>query len=170
MQSTFSFAIIMIQATSISDTVPQKKMWADVLTKPLQGPRFRLMNAFLMNCPIDYSEDPPFVPSPLPTLAPITISPNSHRSVKHPSAHPTNLPMKPRVNATTLLSWGRVEAKSQGTKVPHSERTLVLGKSKLTDMKGSWRDTLFLCQDSYTRIHSSTHQRPDLQRVQPTVE
>ncbi len=63
-----------------------------------------------------------------------------------------------------------VEAKSQGTQVPYSECTLVLGKSKLTDKKVSWQDTLFPHQDSYTHVHSFTHQRPDLQRVQPMVE
>jgi hypothetical protein len=36
---------------------PTEHMWADVLTKPLQGAKFRLMRSFLMNCPIDYSED-----------------------------------------------------------------------------------------------------------------
>jgi hypothetical protein len=38
-----------------------------------------------------------------------------------------------------------VEAKSQGTKVPYSELTLVLVKSKLTDKKVSWWDTSFPC-------------------------
>ena len=43
-------------------------MWADVLTKPLQGLKFREMWAVLMNCPIDYSEDPLFIPSePVPS-------------------------------------------------------------------------------------------------------
>ena len=37
---------------------PTEQMWADVLTKPLQGVQFRQMRAILMNCPIDYSEDP----------------------------------------------------------------------------------------------------------------
>jgi hypothetical protein len=32
-------------------------MWADVLTKPLQGQKFRDMQAFLQNCPQDYSYD-----------------------------------------------------------------------------------------------------------------
>ncbi len=32
-------------------------MWADVMTKPLQGTAFRMMRAELMNCPINY-EDP----------------------------------------------------------------------------------------------------------------
>lgn len=36
---------------------PTDVMWADVLTKPLQGLKFRQMRAVLMNCPLDYSED-----------------------------------------------------------------------------------------------------------------
>ena len=32
-------------------------MWADVLTKPLQGQKFRDMWAFLQNCPRDYDDD-----------------------------------------------------------------------------------------------------------------
>jgi hypothetical protein len=95
------------------------------------------MRAFLINFLIDYSEDLPFVPSPLPTLAPSTISPKSQRSVKHPSVHLTDLPMEPQVNVTTLSSQGCVEKKSQGTKVPYSECKLVLGKSKLTDKKSA---------------------------------
>ena len=35
---------------------PTERMWADVLTKPLQGNKFREMHSFLMNCPLDYSE------------------------------------------------------------------------------------------------------------------
>ena len=35
---------------------PTEQMWANVLTKPLQGQKFREMHSFLMNCPIDYSE------------------------------------------------------------------------------------------------------------------
>ncbi len=33
------------------------KLWADVLTKPLQGQKFRDMWAFLQNCPQDYDDD-----------------------------------------------------------------------------------------------------------------
>ncbi len=36
---------------------PAEEMWADVMTKPLQGMVFRVMRAELMNCPINY-EDP----------------------------------------------------------------------------------------------------------------
>jgi hypothetical protein len=34
-----------------------KKMWADVMTKPLQGTAFKIMHGELMNCPLEY-EDP----------------------------------------------------------------------------------------------------------------
>ncbi len=32
-------------------------MWADVLTKPLQGMAFRTMQVELMNCPVNYDKD-----------------------------------------------------------------------------------------------------------------
>ncbi len=37
---------------------PAEGMWADVMTKPLQGMAFRTMRLELMNCPVNY-EDPP---------------------------------------------------------------------------------------------------------------
>jgi hypothetical protein len=36
---------------------PTNIMWADVLTKPLQGQKFRDMQAILQNCPRDYGSD-----------------------------------------------------------------------------------------------------------------
>jgi hypothetical protein len=36
---------------------PTGVMWADVLTKPLQGQKFRDMHAFLQNCPRYYDDD-----------------------------------------------------------------------------------------------------------------
>ena len=33
-------------------------MWADILTKPLQGTKFKTMPAQFMNCPVDYDESP----------------------------------------------------------------------------------------------------------------
>jgi hypothetical protein len=36
---------------------PTEVMWADIMTKPLQGTAFRVMRAKLMNCPVNY-EDP----------------------------------------------------------------------------------------------------------------
>ncbi len=43
---------------------PTDQMWADVLTKPLQGQKFRDMQTFLQNCPQDY-EDNAEVASPM---------------------------------------------------------------------------------------------------------
>jgi hypothetical protein len=34
-----------------------EEMWADVLTKPLQGMAFRKMCSELMNCPVNYDEE-----------------------------------------------------------------------------------------------------------------
>ena len=39
---------------------PTDDMWADVLTKPLQGQEFRDMRAFLQNCHRDYNDDTEF--------------------------------------------------------------------------------------------------------------
>ncbi len=35
---------------------PAKEMWADIMTKPLQGTAFRVMRAELMNCPVNYKD------------------------------------------------------------------------------------------------------------------
>ena len=35
---------------------PTEEMWADVLTKPLQGRAFRLMRSKLMNCSVNYED------------------------------------------------------------------------------------------------------------------
>jgi hypothetical protein len=35
---------------------PTEEMWADIMTKPLQGMAFRTMRAELMNCPVNYKE------------------------------------------------------------------------------------------------------------------
>ncbi len=37
---------------------PTEGMWADIMTKPLQGTAFRVMRAEVMNCDVNY-EDPP---------------------------------------------------------------------------------------------------------------
>ncbi len=36
---------------------PTNQMWADILTKPLQGQKFRDMRAFFQNCTQDYEDD-----------------------------------------------------------------------------------------------------------------
>jgi hypothetical protein len=40
----------------VSDCLSEN-MWADVLTKPLQGMTFKRVRAELMNCSVDYEED-----------------------------------------------------------------------------------------------------------------
>ena len=35
---------------------PTKEMWADVMTKPLQGMAFRVMRVELMNCALNYED------------------------------------------------------------------------------------------------------------------
>lgn len=129
---------------------PTEGMWADVLTKPLQGAKFRLMRAFLMNCPIDYHEDvSPKLPSISPTLAP-TISPPIPIPIRLPSNTPTDVAtshsMKPRSLCPDPSPRGCVEPLSQRT-VPVSRCT----KTKTTDRTVSWRDTLFPRQLSATR-------------------
>ncbi len=52
---------------------PSKKMWADIMTKPLQGTAFRVMRAELMNCDVNY-EDPPDDKIAQPIHSPRTVS------------------------------------------------------------------------------------------------
>ncbi len=33
-----------------------KKMWADIMTKPVQGTAFRVMRAELLNCDVNYED------------------------------------------------------------------------------------------------------------------
>ena len=73
---------------------PFETMWAYVLTKPLQGAKFRLIRAFLMNCPTNYYEDNSIEPISDPTLAPspATIT-HSHQPALDPSPEPTDIPI-----------------------------------------------------------------------------
>jgi hypothetical protein len=107
---------------------PTEQMWADIITKPLQDPKFRSMRAFLMNCPINYSEDPLFLPSPNPTLAPscpskrMTVFPLPSLS---PTPSPSSAPMKPQVPQAAPSLQGCVEPYS----VSSSGREPVLSDS-----------------------------------------
>jgi hypothetical protein len=49
---------------------PAEEMWADILTKPLQGMAFRTMRAQLMDCLINY-EDPSNEPTKQLTRKPV---------------------------------------------------------------------------------------------------
>ena len=100
-------------------------MWADVLTKPLQGAKVRLMRAFLMNCPIDYSEDHVInsTPTKTPSLSKHDL-PSSHKHIQPfvPSDNPSDIPMKKRPLRPTPSLRGCVETKSHGTNVPSRSR------------------------------------------------
>ena len=52
---------------------PTEEMWADVMTKPLQGTAFRVMRAELMNCDVNY-EDPQEKEESGPVASPKTVS------------------------------------------------------------------------------------------------
>jgi hypothetical protein len=52
---------------------PTEQMWADIMTKPLQGTAFRVMRAELMNCDVNY-EDPVEEEPTQPICSPKTVS------------------------------------------------------------------------------------------------
>ena len=135
---------------------PTETMWADVLTKPLQGAKFRLMRAFLMNCSTDYHEETPTVPTAVPSSTPtLNPTPVPTKSSRLPSAHPTDNPNPDPMNHRSLRpnasSRGCVETPSQGTTVPRQRCT----KSELTDLTVRWRDHLFPSHLTTTRpVHA----------------
>ena len=111
---------------------PTEQMWADVLTKPLQGAKFQLMHAFLMNCPIDYSENVDITPTSNPTSPSLW----KHSPSFVPNDNPTDIPMKKRFLQPTPSSRGCVETKSHGTDVPSSHTY------KYAQKNVAWKDTL----------------------------
>ncbi len=52
---------------------PTEEMWADIMTKPLQGTAFRVMRAELMNCDVNY-EDPSEEETEQPIRSPRMVS------------------------------------------------------------------------------------------------
>ena len=120
---------------------PAEEMWADILTKPPQGAKFRQMRAFLMNCPIDYHEPELMtLPTAAPTLSPTRIPhPQISSTVHLPQDEPTDHPTKPRCPRPDPLSRGCVETRSPDTNVSHPSRTTY----KPTDKIVSWRESLF---------------------------
>jgi hypothetical protein len=141
---------------------PTEQMWADVLTKPLQGSKFRVMRAFLMNCPADYAEDIPFVPSDNPLLTPTRIT--QPKSVPYPSSSsaPSLNLMKPRISSIVLSSQGCVE-----TPIPHSRCTkTVLRVPPSPTRKVTWKDALM----SHSNVPSSSSREAKPYRVLPSSE
>jgi hypothetical protein len=105
---------------------PTDQMWADILTKPLQGSKFRLFQAFLMNCPKNYTEEPPFIPRP--TLQLIS----------------TNLLTKPQISKIMPSLRECVWAKPMSVKIHSQDHKLIPVPYNSTEKKSiSWCDTLF---------------------------
>jgi hypothetical protein len=104
---------------------PTEEMWADIITKPFQGSKFRFMRGFLMNCLPDYSEDAVFILKPV--LQPL----------------PVNLPMKPQISKIAASPRECVVIQLHNTQVlsPSCKQILVPPAPNLK--KGCWGDTLF---------------------------
>ncbi len=132
-----------------------EQMWADVLTKPLQGAKFHLMHAFLMNCPVNYFENQAtdFIPTSTPTSTKTKISTSSknHSQPFVPTDEPTDIPMKKRSLRSTPSSRGCVETQAHGTKVPVSRRT-----SEYVQKTVTWRDAVLPRHLSTTSRRLST--------------
>ena len=70
---------------------PTTQMWAVVLTKSLQGQKFRDMQAFLQNCPQDYKDDTgvasPMTPQDVASLREC-VGENTKIPTKNPNREP----------------------------------------------------------------------------------
>jgi hypothetical protein len=84
-------------------------MWADVLTKLLQGQKFRDMRAFLQNCPQDYEDDTevasPMMPQDVASLRDC-VGENTKSPLKTRTASPTCVSQIP-AGEEVKVSWGK---------------------------------------------------------------
>ena len=126
---------------------PTKHMWAHFPTKPLQGPKIHAIRDFLINCPVDYCKEPPFIPSPHPTLARTSVLTPTPTPLSLPLPNPSLAQMKPRVPLTTPSSRGCVGVKPTDTPtdmpISHESHEPVSSYSRPPDKKVSWGGTLF---------------------------
>ena len=123
---------------------PTEQMWANVLTKPLQGVKFCQMRAILMNCPIDYSEDPPFIN---------TI----------PVESPSIIPMKPRIKLIRPSPRECVEGSSSSSKPAKTKpggKDLLVPRRSSQKKKISWlNQPLHPSSATSTRAHHKLRPR-----------
>ncbi len=119
-------------------------MWADVLTKLLQGSKFQVMQAFLMSCPVNYSEDPILTKAVVKQLLPV------------------NILMKSWFPWTTASPQECVETKYLGSKVPPVNLGQISVLPDLKKKKVTWRDSHFPRHKSPPSIKPL--------RIQPTAE
>jgi hypothetical protein len=99
---------------------PTDVMWADVLTKPLQGQKFRDMRAFLQNCPRDCDDDielntdqlaQKLMNQQVKTVASLWECVDGHAKLraKQPTEQPSQPRGHPRATSPTCVSrvtWG----------------------------------------------------------------
>jgi hypothetical protein len=112
---------------------PTNDMWEDTLTKPLQGNRFCQLCAVLMNCPVNYLEDPPMVNlSILNSLPPNSMKPRIHK-IATPPQECVGVTSSPPKNIAKSKSGGNVfpskkvkwdEASLRVTPSTHSNRRI----------------------------------------------
>jgi hypothetical protein len=84
-------------------------MWADVLTKLLQGQKFRDMQAFLQNCPQDYKDDTEVVSPMTPQDVASSwkyVGENTKFPLKNRTASPTCVSQIP-AGGEAKVSWGK---------------------------------------------------------------
>jgi hypothetical protein len=99
---------------------PTDEMWADVLTKPLQGQKFRDMRAFLQNCPRDYDDDTEFKIS----MKPQDVASSRECVDEHAKLKPilkAKQSSQPRATSPTCVSrvtWDEMRTSTHPTKSP----------------------------------------------------
>jgi len=117
---------------------PTDEMWADILTKPLQGQKFRDMRAFLQNCPRDYNDD-----AELKILMKPQDVASSRECVDgHAKLKPilkTKQSSQPRATSPTCVSrvtWDEMRTDTHPTKSPTK------GSYKKSPTKGSYKKAI----------------------------
>ena len=102
---------------------PAEEMWADVLTKPLQGMAFRSMRAQLMNCAINYEDEeektqPRLMPVRSSKL--VTWKDNKHQSLQAPQEC-VGLNRQKHLPRPTTDRWLGIARIQRRAKVPKTE-------------------------------------------------
>ena len=103
---------------------PTEEMWADVMTKPLQGSAFRAMRAELMNCDVNY-EDPNDDDTVSSTSSPKTVS------WKKDIASPFKTPQECVGQNKNLLSKRKMDRRSGRTEHPRGMHRRGVGVARL---------------------------------------
>jgi hypothetical protein len=111
---------------------PTDEMCADVLTKPLQGQKFRDMCAFLQNCPQDYDDDTEFNLS----MKPQDVA-SSRECVDEHAKLKTKLSSQPRATSPTCVSrvtWGPTQVSwipDESQKVSHKDKVRGIPQTRI---------------------------------------